>query len=220
MLIGTFPIDVPVDPSVPDARELLLRELADPEYQAAQPTLLDIIGQAISDWLSSLVAPTGGPLDGLVPVVATVLIVVAIVVAFLVWGVPRLNRRSRADDALFGADERRSAAELRRDAAAAAARGDHTAAVLDAFRALARGLQERTVVTMLPGTTAHEFSGHASSAFPDLGHAFATAADGFDSVRYAGAAGSPELYRSITDLDATVARRSPVFVDAEGRVSA
>lgn len=215
-----WPADVPVDPSAPDARELLLRELADPEYQAAQPTLLDLIGQAIAEWLQSLVAPTDGSLDGLIPLVIVVLVAVGIVVAFLVWGVPRRNRRSRADDGLFGADERRSAAQLRTDAAAAAARGDHTAAALDAFRALARGLQERTVVTMLPGTTAHEFAGQASAAFPDLSPAVIAAADGFDSVRYAGAAGTPELYRSIVDLDASLSRRSPVFADEPDGVPA
>ncbi|WP_166426709.1 DUF4129 domain-containing protein [Labedella populi] len=215
-----WPVDVPVDPSPPDARELLIRELSDPEYQAAQPTLLDLIGQAISEWLQSLVAPTDGSLDGLVPLVIAVLLAVGIVVAFLVWGVPRINRRSRADDGLFGADERRSAARLRADAADAAARGDHTAATLDAFRALARGLQERTVVTMLPGTTAHEFAGQASAAFPDLSAAVTAAADGFDSVRYAGASGTPALYRSIVDLDASLSRRSPDFTDAPDEVSA
>jgi hypothetical protein len=220
VLALSWPVDVPVDPSAPDARELLLRELTDPEYQAAQPTLLDLIGRAISDWLQSLVAPTGGALDGLVPLVVVVLLVVGIVVAFLVWGVPRINRRSRADDGLFGADERRSAAQLRSAAAEAAARGDHTTASLDAFRALARGLQERTVVTMLPGTTAHEFAGQASAAFPDLSHAITAAADGFDAVRYAGASGTPELYRSIVELDAAVSRRSPVFADTPDEVSA
>ncbi|RWZ46385.1 DUF4129 domain-containing protein [Labedella phragmitis] len=214
MSLGFPWTDVPVDPSAPDARELLLRELSDPEYQAAQPTLLDLVGQAISDWLQSLIVPTDGSLGGIVPVVIAVLLVVGIVVAFLVWGVPRLNRRSRVDDGLFGAEERRSAAELRRDAASAAARGDYTAASLDAFRALARGLQERTVITMLPGTTAHEFARHASSAFPDLGNAVHSASTGFDAVRYAGATGTVELYRSITDLDATASRRSPVFADA------
>jgi hypothetical protein len=208
-----LPLDVPVDPSAPDARELLLRELSDPEYQAAQPTLLDIVGQAISDWLASLVVPTDGDLGGWVPLVVTLLIAVGIVVAFLVWGVPRLNRRSRALEGLFGADERRTAAELRSDAASAAARGDHTAAVLDAFRALARGLQERTIVAVLPGTTAHDFASQGGAAFPELAHAFAASADGFDAVRYAGTPGSPELYRSVSELDAAVARRTATLAD-------
>lgn len=208
------PFDVPVDPSAPDARELLERELVRPEYAAAQPTLLDRIGQAISEWFQSLTAPTGGALSGWVPIVLLVLLVVGIVVAFLVWGVPRLNRRSRADDGLFGADERRTAAELRKDAAAAAARGDYTAASLDAFRALARGLQERTVVTVLPGTTAHDFAYQGAAAFPDLSVDFGRAADGFDATRYAGAPGTQDLYRSLSDLDTAVARRSAVLTEA------
>ena len=205
--------DVPVDPSAPDARELLLRELAEPEYAAAQPTLLDRIGQAISDWFQSLTLPSGGGLSGWVPVVVLVLLVIGIAVAFLVWGVPRLNRRSRAADGLFGADERRTAAELRKDAAAAANRGDFTSATLDAFRALARGLQERTVVAVLPGTTAHDFASQGAVAFPDLSPDFRGAAVGFDATRYAGVPGTVELYRSITDLDAAVGRRTAVLAD-------
>jgi hypothetical protein len=207
------PLDVPVDPSAPDARELLLRELSRPEYAAAQPTLLDRIAQAIADWFSSLTAPSGDGIGGWVPLVLLVLLVLGIAVAFIVWGVPRLNRRSRASDGLFGADERRSAAELRRDAAAAAARGDFTSASLDAFRALARGLQERTVVAVLPGTTAHDFASQGGVAFPDLAPAFGAAADGFDATRYAGALGTPDLYRAITDLDAAMARRTAVLPD-------
>ena len=211
MIALSAPLDVPVYPSAPDARELLLRELSRPEYAAAQPTLLDRIGQAIADWFSSLTAPTGDGLAGWVPLVLLVLVVLGIVVAFVVWGVPRLNRRSRASDGLFGADERRSAAELRRDAGAAAARGDFTSASLDAFRALARGLQERTIVAVLPGTTAHDFASQGGVAFADLAPAFGAAADGFDATRYAGAPGTPELYRAISDLDAAVGRRTAVL---------
>jgi hypothetical protein len=209
-----LPVDVPVDPSAPDARELLVRELTDPEYAAAQPTLLDLVGQAIADWIQSLTLPSDGGLAGWVPAILLVLLVVGIVVAFLVWGVPRLNRRSRAADSLFGADERRTAAQLRRDAASAAERGDFTSAVLDAFRALARGLQERTVVAVLPGTTAHDFAAQGAAAYPDLDVAFRGAAEGFDATRYAGVPGSADLYRSISDLDATVSRRSAVLVEA------
>ncbi|PSL38819.1 uncharacterized protein DUF4129 [Labedella gwakjiensis] len=208
------PADIPVDPSAPDARELLLRELSGPEYTAAQPTLLDRIGQAISEWFQSLTLPSGDGLGGLIPVVLLVLLVIGIVAAFIVWGVPRLNRRSRAADSLFGADERRTAAQLRKDAADAAARGDATAAVLDAFRALARGLQERTVVAVLPGTTAHDFASQGAVAFPDLAADFGRTADGFDATRYASVPGTMELYRSISELDAAVARRSAVLTEA------
>ncbi|WP_243696908.1 DUF4129 domain-containing protein [Labedella endophytica] len=207
------PADVPVDPSAPDARDLLQRELMGPEYAAAQPTLLDRIAQAISDWLAGLVLPSGNGLGGWIPLVLLLLLIVGIVVAFLVWGLPRINRRSRATDGLFGADERRTAAELRKDASAAAARGDFTSASLDAFRALARGLQERTVVAVLPGTTAHDFAAQGAAAFPDLSPGFGGAADGFDATRYAGAPGTPELYRSISDLDAAVSGRSAVLPD-------
>lgn len=216
-MIGSILLaEVPVDPTAPDARETILRELSEPEYQAAQPTLLDIVGQAISDWLGSLVVPGGSAVVDWVPLVVTILVAVGILIALLVWGVPRFNRRSTAAGGLFGDDERRSADEIRKDAAAAAARGDHTAAVIDAFRALARGLQERTIVAVVPGTTAHDFARQGAAAFPDVAGQFATSADGFDAVRYAGAAGTPELYRMITELDGTVRGRPAVLSELTG----
>ena len=85
----------------------------------------------------------------------------ALVVAFLIFGVPRLNRRSRVAGVLFGEDDDRGSADMRRDAAAAASRGDYATAIAELFRALARGLAERTIVTVTPGTTARGFAGRA-----------------------------------------------------------
>jgi len=197
----SLPFDVPVDPEPPEARDWLIDELAKPIYQAAQPTLFDRIAQAIRDWLNSLQfgEVQGPPALGLGAVVIGV--VVALVVAFLIFGLPRFNRRSRVTGSLFGEDDERTAERMRRDAEAAASRGDWATAIAEAFRALARGLAERTIVTTTPGTTARDFAVRAGVAFPDSASALAAAAVVFDDVRYLGRPGDARQYAELAALE-------------------
>ena len=205
-----LPRDVPVDPEPPEATQWLIDELAKPEYQAAKPTLFDQIAKAISDWFSSLQIGTveGPPAFGLG--VILVLVAAGLIVAFLIFGVPRLNRRSRVAGVLFGENDTRSAADMRRDAAAAASRGDFATATAELFRALARGLAERTLVTVTPGTTARGFAGRAGAAFPQFVERLVLAAEAFDGVRYLGQPGSAEGYESLVALESDLRAVRPV----------
>lgn len=208
--------DVPVDPDAPEAREWILRELSGPEYEAARPTLFDRVSQAIWDWLSSL---TFGGADGppvLPLVVVGVLLLVALLLAFLIYGMPRLNRRSVADRELFGEHDERDAAAIRRAAADAAAREDWTLASVEAFRALARGLAERTLVTVSPGTTAHGLAERAARSFPDAAGELRWSADLFDGVRYLGHAGDRAGYERVSALDARLRSARPAVADPAG----
>lgn len=217
-LAGNAGFDVPVVPDAPDARDWLLEELSKPEYAAARPSLFDILSQRFFDWLLRLFQPGESvPLDWL-PVAIVGLVVAGLIVALLIWGVPRVNRRSGAATGLFGDEDRRTAAELRRDAAAAASTGNWTLAVLEQFRALARGLSERTIVLVSPGTTAHDFSLRASGAFPPASDDLANAATIFDGVRYLGQQGTADDYERVRRLDARLQGESPQrheAVDAE-----
>lgn len=203
--------DVPVDPDAPEATEWLIDELSKPQYQAAKPTLLDRIAQAISDWLQSLEFGTveGPPAFGLLVIV--ILIVVALVVAFLIFGLPRFNRRSAVTGALFGDDDDRGALRIRQDAAAAAARGDYSAAVAEMFRAIARGLAERTIVTTSPGTTARGFARRAGLSFPDLEGRLTESAIAFDEVRYLEHQGTLEQYEAIERLESDLRSAKPAL---------
>ncbi len=196
-----LPLDVPVDPDADEARELLINELAKPQYQAAKPTLFDQLARAFWDWLNSLTigGVEGPPALGLG--IILVLVAAAIVVAILVFGLPRLNRRSAVAGSLFGDDDARDAAHLRRDAEAAAAAGDWATAIAEMFRAVARGLAERTVLTTTPGTTASGFATRAGAAFPSLSEEFVASARAFDEVRYLGRAGTREQYEAVAALE-------------------
>ncbi len=210
-----FPLDVPVDPDADEARELLINELAKPQYQAAKPTLFDQLAQAFWDWLNSLTigGVEGPPALGLG--IILVLVAAAIVVAILVFGLPRLNRRSAVAGSLFGDDDTRDAAHLRRDAEAAAAAGDWATAIAEMFRAVARGLAERTVLTTTPGTTASGFATRAGVAFPSLREEFVASAHSFDEVRYLGREGTREQYDAVASLE-TRARGLKPTLEAVG----
>jgi hypothetical protein len=218
--LGVF--DIPVDPDAPEARDWILEELAKAPYQAAKPTLLDLVAQQIRTWFGDLIRfltsttggpPAGGPPLGLLAILIPVAILV--VLAFLIYGVPRLNRRSTVTGALFGDDESRDAATMRRDAERAAATGDYTTAVAELFRALARGLAERTLVTTHPGTTATEFARRAGAVFPDAADPLLVAARDFDGVRYLDRAGTSEQWDAMVALERRLRTARPASAPAE-----
>lgn len=213
-------LDVPVDPDAPEARDWILDELSKQPYQAAKPNLLDQLAQQILNWLDDLFSwvasagqgtQTGTPV-GLLAILIPVLVIV--VLAFLIYGVPRLNRRSRVTGALFGEDDDRDAAAMRRDAERSAAAGDYATAIAELFRALARGLAERTLVTTYPGTTAHEFARRAGTVFPGSGPQLTAAAGDFDDVRYLGGAGTREQWEAMVELERRLRTARPAGADA------
>ena len=202
------PIDVPVDPDAPEAREWLLDELSKQPYQTAKPTFFDLVAQQILDWLGDaldwLSSPTGGGPTSDVPVwllAVLIPVVLILVLAFLIYGLPRLNRRSRVTGALFGEDDVRDAVSLRKAAERAAAAGDYSTAIAELFRSIARGLAERTLVSTFPGTTAREFARRAAVAFPGEAEPLTTAASDFDGVRYLERDGTVEQWDAMVALE-------------------
>jgi hypothetical protein len=204
-----LPRDVPVVPDAPDARQWLREELAKAPYAAARPTWFDRASQAFLDWLTSLARSGDGSLTGWVPIVAAVLVLAALVAGWLLFGAPKLARRRRAVLSLFGTIDQRSSSEMRTAADAAASRGDWSPACEEIFRALARGLAERTVLSVTPGTTAHDFAARAQLAFPPWGPALARAADTFDRVRYLEQVGLEPDYRALAALEAELRFAEP-----------
>lgn len=205
--------DVPVDPGGDEARKWLIDELARPEYSAAQPTWFDRLSAAFFHWLSTLKFQLGNGFQTPVLVIVGLVVLAAIVIAFLIFGPPRLGRRSAVTGSLFGDDDARASDELRAAATAAARAGDWATAIEELFRALARGLMERTIVTTTPGTTAREFSVRAGDVFPPFARQLASVAGVFDGVRYLDAAGTESDYRELAALEAAVRAARPALLD-------
>ena len=215
------PVEVPVEPEADEARQWLEQELTQTKYQEstaapADTSWIDELLNAIEDFLGSL----GGEQSTPVWIGIVVLVVIALlVVAFLVFGVPRLRARSAVqDDELFEADDRRDAAAMRRDADAAARAGDWQLAIAERFRAVARRLHERALVATLPGSTAHDVARRAGRALPEHATALESAAHEFDAVRYLGDAGDRERYERLVQLDTALERTRPEIADADDQV--
>lgn len=209
-------LGVPVEPDAPDARELLLDELTDPAYAESQPTWFDLIAQAVLDWFGSLRLAEGDGPPALALVIGAIVLAAAIAAAIIVYGLPRWRARSRLTGELLGARDRRTARQLRRDAERAAAAGDWPRAIAERYRAIARALDERTIVSALPGTTAHGFARAAARQFPELGGRLKAAADRFDGVRYLDRPGTADDYALVRALDETIdALPSPLPAVAE-----
>jgi len=205
-----LPAAAPLVPDGDRARTLLQDELAKQEYAAAQPSLFDRIASGFLDWFTGLFDASRSGAPPVLLTVALIVLVVAVIVALLLFGLPRINRRSTAS-ALFGEDDRRTADELRRAAEAAMGRGDLRLAVLERFRALARSLDERTLVQVFPGTTATAFSRAAAGRFPDERAALAAAAALFDGVRYDDRPANQQEAESVRALDERLAAARPLL---------
>ncbi len=214
-VLRMLPADAPLDPDREEARRLLEEELQRSRYQqgapAAQPSWIDDLLR----WLDRLTGSLGGAESAPGWILVLVLVGLAVlVIAFLVFGVPRMRRRSAVvGDDLFEADDHRDAAAMRRDADAAAHAGRYAEAMAERFRAIARALHERTLVTTLPGSTAHDVARRAAVPLPEHAQALEGAAHDFDAVRYLGDPGDRERYESLVALDTAVQRTRPQLAE-------
>ncbi|WP_022901590.1 DUF4129 domain-containing protein [Humibacter albus] len=198
----------PLTPDGPTAQQWLRHELEHSEYQAAKPTWFDRIAHQIAEWFSSLGVHVSGDAGWVLASIGIALIVAILIGAFVVFGLPRLRRRTRVAE-VFDERDSRDARALRADARAAAAVGRYDDAVRDLFRAIGRSLGERTVVLVLPGTTAQELAIEASRALPAFTRRLHDAAVLFDGVRYLNRHASADDYAGLATLDTDLAAARP-----------
>ncbi|GAA1494853.1 DUF4129 domain-containing protein [Curtobacterium herbarum] len=200
-----------------EARRLLERELAHREYRGPQETWWDRASRSFLDWLGSL-APdgVGSPGFGRTLLVIAIVVLVAVVVLVVVTrGLPRRRARSRptALGGVFDDDDLRSAQAVSAAAQAAFRAGDWATAVLEGYRALARGLGERDLVRIVPGATARAIADRATVPFPQLGTTLRGASDTFDAVRYLGADADESAARRVLETERAVREARPAHAD-------
>ncbi len=214
----TFPtsilhVDVPVDPDAPTARQWVLQELTNPEYDS-RPSLLE----RLIEWLNThSLSGVGGPGTGWLSLVIVVAVIALVVVALLLVGPIRLRSRAKGSARLQDLDDHRKAKELRASAEAAAAVGDWSTAVVERFRAVVRGLEERTIIDERPGRTADEAAATAGKQLPDLATGLRSGAFVFDGVSYGTEQAGAHDYAKMRELDeqAQGARRSTDTLQGE-----
>ncbi|WP_148611402.1 DUF4129 domain-containing protein [Nocardioides rubriscoriae] len=196
-------LEPPLDPSGDEARGLLRRELANPDYVS------DDLLQRVLDWIGRQV---DGSVEGArdLPTLtwfALTVVVVALVggLGFLASRARRTARRPGGRDGDVLGDEVVGAARLRARAELALAEGRHADAVVDGFRALARRQVERGRLEDSPGVTAHEVAAVLAREYPQLRGRTVAGADLFDAVMYGERPASREQAVAVLDLDVELA---------------
>jgi Domain of unknown function (DUF4129) len=180
------------------AHEAAQRELGKPIYPKASLT------ERLMNWIDELLykladASSSVPGGWLTLSVLLILLAIAIVVAVRI--ARRTMRTNRGDEyALFG-DHELSAAEHRATAEQYAAASNWSAAIRHRLRAVARQLEESSVLDPVPGRTATELARDAGRAIPNLAAELNRAAEAFNDVTYGERPGTESGYRMIADLD-------------------
>lgn len=197
---------VPIDLGRDQARELARQELSQPGYQrdVSWP-------QRGLEWLlEQFNRLVNGAAESIPGGLATVLILAAVaaIAVLIVLRTGPLARRRAGKDPIF-ADERRSAADYRAAADAAAQAGEWSLAVIERFRAVVAHLEERGVIEARSGRTADEVARGAGDLLPSIAPALLDGARLFDRVLYGGRAATNDDDAAMRNLD-DAARRARV----------
>jgi hypothetical protein len=179
------------------AAEAAQRELAKPIYQ--HKSALDSAFDWLLGKLDELLFRAGDVPGGWFTVLVTALIVIAGVTLLI-----RIARRSaRSGGGDFGLFDSRNmtSAEHRAAAQRHAAEGAWSAAIRHRVRAIARQLEERAILTPLPGRTANELAAAAGLELPSLSREFLSCAEIFNDVSYGEQPGTEPGYRLVAGLD-------------------
>ncbi|WP_245413044.1 DUF4129 domain-containing protein [Arthrobacter celericrescens] len=217
VLAAALPAETPVDPDRNEARRWAIEELSKPQYADAKPSWFDKLMNDFLEWLRSLNSDGSGPgQDWTWPV--AILLALALVVAAVIVVRPRLNSgRKRPSAAVFDEEAILDAVTFRSRAAAAAALGDWSTAVVEQFRALVRSAEDRTVIDPQAGRTADEAADQLGRAFSGSQAQLDEAARLFDAVKYGRAAAEAEQYESLRALDSHLATLKPDYQGRTGR---
>ncbi|MGW5261096.1 DUF4129 domain-containing protein [Microbispora sp. NPDC004025] len=188
----------PVDTGRDEAAREAARELSGAGYQ--HEPLFDRLWREISQFFGDLLSG-GGTGEGGVVALVLLAVLLAVLAVLLLWALRRFSGGRRTESgAVFGQRER-TAAEHRAEAERLAAEGGWAGAIQERLRAIARELEERAVVSPMPGRTADELAEAAGQALPSHAADLRAAAHLFDDVTYGGAGGTREGYLTLTALD-------------------
>ncbi len=202
--------DVPIEIGRDEAREAARRELADPVYQSAEPSLaarvLEWLVDRLSELIDSLSALAPGGVAGLI--VLALLGVVLVVIVRLRVGKPA--RAGHAGRSVFG-PRSVSAADHRQAAQSAVASGDLSEAILERFRAIVRELEQRGVLDEQSGRTVDEIADQAGRLLPRCAVELRDAARIFDDVVYGGHPATVQQYQVLAMVDQAARTERPTF---------
>jgi hypothetical protein len=198
-----------LDPTPAEARKWLSDELNGSDYH---DPWLDSAIRWILDQLSKLLDGANNLTHGALSPVITIAVAL-VVIALLIWVVPRVRRESvaTASDRAVLEDLRITARTYRDRAARAFEDGRMDDAVLDGFRAIAKDTSDRTLLDDAPGRTAHEVSLALTQPFPSHVDRLVEAANSFDAIRYGHRHATAGQAAQVLQLDADLAKARPTL---------
>ncbi|MFI6426513.1 DUF4129 domain-containing protein [Promicromonospora sp. NPDC050880] len=200
--------DLPVVPDRDTARELLGSELQKPEYAERESLLVRAITW-VMERLDEIDWPDASMSGAQLGIVVVVVVAVIVLIAWLVAGPVRLGRERTRSAQVLGAEDTRTAAQLRASADAAASAGDWRTAVVERFRAVVRSLEERVVIEPRPGRTAQEAAADAGARLAAQADGLRAGADVFDGVEYGDRVATADDDAALRALDAEVTAARP-----------
>lgn len=208
---------IPAAPALgPDeAREKILEELSKAEYDDS-PGFVDWLLGTLENWLASLMDGIDGS-SASQAVIAVLVVLALIAVVVLVLRRTGLLRRSPslAVEASLDAEPVLSGEELRGAARAAIDAGRADDGTVLALRALVRDLEERTLLDVATGMTAHEAAHRAASSYPDLRGRLQRGADAFDTAAYSVRTAGPKQAEDLLRLAEYIAETAPDLTASE-----
>ena len=214
------PAGPPLDPD--EARSRVLEELSKPEYDDSPGFIPWLLG-VIEDWLMSVLDGIDGSSTAQAGI-AVLIVIALLTVVFLVLRRTGLIRRSHAlaVAAELDADPVLSGSQLRDSAREAIGAGRTDDGTVLALRALVRDLEERTLMDVAAGMTAHEAAALAATPFPELRGRLQRGAVAFDTAAYSHRTASPKQADDLLRLAEYIAESVPdlTAVEDEQPVSA
>lgn len=195
-------------PSRSEGQDWANRELSKPDYTNADYSLLERVGRFFSDIVNSLFSTALGWNNPLLIIIF--LAVIAVIVGFFIW---RANRGvgDAFSPALFDRNTfsgLEDPATYRNRANAAAAHGDWNTAVQETVRALVAELARTGTVDITAAATAHELTGQAGRALPELKDKLAMTSDVFDAVSFGEVTATEEDFQFVREVDTAVVRQA------------
>jgi hypothetical protein len=187
------------------ARRAAADELSGSRYE--DEPFLERAWRWFEEFLLEVFAGSGG-VGGLVSLVILVLLL-AFLAAGLLWSLRRMAGRGRPRTPTIFSEQAQTAAEHRANAERLAEEARWAEAIQERLRALTRSLEEREIVTYLPGRTADELAAIAGEALPAHGEELRWAARVFDAVTYGEDPGDGAAYAALVKLDRMLAIAEP-----------
>jgi hypothetical protein len=187
-----------LQPDRDQAREWAVQELSRREYQEARPDPLERALRWAWDAINGIGAGVGAP-----PAVGLVIVVVviALVVTYAVRRAGGLRRTARRRAVEVLPTRHTTAAEHRAAAERHAKAEEWDQAVVEQFRAVARELEERALLSPQPGRTALEVAREAGKSRPDLAGELLKAARSFDDVSYGHLTVGRPAFEALLEID-------------------